>query len=152
MQASCVCLKPQTKPRDCCSPVVMVYASASHICCEINVNPSSHRGGYGQTVQLISVRPNTSKQILQPQNNMRVCLRLLQHHPVMHPGSGCAGIHSTQTRLTASCQEHDESCLDDHSGINKCPHLPADFSMPICLLTSAGIPAKSSRHSFLFRS
>lgn len=95
---------------------------------------------------------NTSKQILQPQKKLKVCLRLLEHYPVMHPGSGCAGIHSTQTRLTASCQEHDESCLDDHSDMNNWPRLPADFSMPICLLTSAGIPAKSSRHSFLFRS
>jgi len=101
----------------------------------------------------LSTSKHHQKQTLQPQKRLRVCVG---HYLVTHPGSVCAqdstAILKPQTRLTMSCQNLEESCLDDQSDTNKWPCVPADFSTPICLVISAGTPAMSSRHSSLLMS
>ncbi len=44
MEASWVCLKPQTKPKDC--DHLLYSYRRTYICCEINSKSSSHKEGY----------------------------------------------------------------------------------------------------------
>jgi len=149
MQASWVYLKPQTMPRGCVGPALLLCSHASQICYEININPSDHRRGTEDALSMLihcasklSTSKHHQKQTLQPQKRLRVCVG---HYLVTHPGSVCAqdstAILKPQTRLTMSCQNLEESCLDDQSDTNKWPCVPADFSTPICLMISAGTPA-----------
>ncbi len=45
MEASWVCLKPQTKPKDCYYLLYSYMTMSTYICCEINSDSSSHKEG-----------------------------------------------------------------------------------------------------------
>ncbi len=100
------------------------------------------------TVQPSSVCPNTIKS--KPSSHRRVCEPVLLDRLFNNPGSvytGPTANLNAQNRLTVSCSKIEQVCLADQNDTNKWPCVPADFSKPICLLTSAGTSAMNSHHS-----